>query len=218
MKEILLKIVESFWNLVLVAAFLLLAAGAASSLDIAKWLSFEAQDRIALYIGAAVCFVSAVIGHVWESSRASRRVKALDEAEYGIRILEPRPDMSIDENTRVFGEIGKPVPQGFRLQLIRRWEREPNVYFPTDIPEMHQDGKHWAASACYIGGTSGQGRIIEAALVGPEGMLLFDTWTNCRRVFYQVRQAGGNVGPLFPGINALPSDVTICHRIRVQRK
>lgn len=213
MKESLVELVKSPWGLPLLFGSLLLVGGAAGSLTI-KGFIFSPSDRIALYTGAGLCFFAAVGSYFWAQYTAGKALQRLNVAEYGIKILDPKPDVSVGSTVRVYGKLKKPIPHGFRLQLLRRWETKPGVFYPVQIPAMEPDGEHWLAPDCYIGGFSGEGRIIEAVIVGPDGMLLFDTWSEGAEAFYQARRSKDL---LFPGVKKFPADVVSCDRIRVKR-
>ena len=214
MKDAFLELVRSFWGMVLIAGFLLLAGGAASTLDV-KSLKYVAENRWALYLGAAVCLIVSVTGYIWEKRTGDKIAPKPVAKDYGITIdyLHPGDPIS-NRNVRVQGSLTKALPPGYRLQMLRRWEANPDAYYPVRTAVIELDGKRWTADNCYIGGDPGDGRILEAALVGPDAALFFDTWKTCSDEFNRARQ---NDSYLFPAIQRFPSDVVPCARVNVRR-
>lgn len=214
LKDVFLALIKSYWGMILVAAFLLLAGGAAGSLKI-KGFEYAAENRWVLYLGAGVCLMVSVAGYVWEKRTVDRFTPKPVAADYRINIVEPTPGVSVPTTfVRVLGVIKKPLPAGYRLQLVRRWETKPDIYFPVQIADIDQDGEHWRADKCYIGGDPSDGRILEAVLVGPDAAILFDTWKTCSDAFNTARKSHDF---LFPGIKQFPSDAVVCARVKVIR-
>lgn len=214
LKDVFLALIRSYWGMILVAGFLLLAGGAAGSLKI-KGFEYAAENRWVLYLGAAVCMVVSVAGYIWEKRTLDKTAPKPVAADYGIKIVDPKPGVSVPTTVvRVLGVLKKPLPTGYRLQLVRRWETRPDIYYPVQTADIDQDGEHWTADRCYIGGDPADGRILEAVLVGPDAALLFDTWKTCSDAFINARKSHDF---LFPGIKQFPSDAVFCARVKVIR-
>ncbi|ANB75008.1 hypothetical protein AYM40_21500 [Paraburkholderia phytofirmans OLGA172] len=213
MKDALLALIRSFWGMLLILGFLLLVGGAASSLNV-KGTIFTPENRLAMYIGAAVCLIVSVSVYIWEKPNGDRGVAKPVAADYDIKILDPKPGVSVQAVVRVLGTVKKPLPPGYRLQLVRRWETRPDTYYPVQVADIDPDGEHWTADKCYVGGDAGDGRILEAVLVGPDAALLFDTWKTGFEAFLNARK---NHDFLFPGIQKFPPDAVVCARVRVVR-
>jgi hypothetical protein len=217
MDKALIVVVKSFTTLALVVGAVLIVLGASGSLRIGDSVTYTSSNPIALYVCGGALIALAAAAYFLEKRAGTDRTPIPDPADFGIKIIRPGSDVSVDRRTDVFGSINKPLPEGYRLQIIRRREPTPEGYFPEKIAEVDPTGLHWAANACYVGGEAGDGRILEAVLVGPDGALLFDTWRRSEKALGErTPDQGGRA--LSPAIKGFPADTVSCARVRVVRK
>jgi hypothetical protein len=217
MDKALIVVVKSFTTLALVVGAVLVVLGASGSLRIGDSVTYTSSNPVALFVCGGALIVLAAAAYFMERRASADRTPIPDPADFGIKIIRPSNDVSVGMRTDVFGSIDKPVPKGYRLQIIRRRETTPEGYFPEKIAEVDPTGLHWAANGCWVGGNTGDGRILEAVLVGPDGALLFDTWRRSEQAFAE--QTPGQGGrALSPAIKGFPADTVSCARVRVVQK
>jgi hypothetical protein len=216
MDKALIVVFKSFTALALVVGAVLVVLGASGSLRIGDSITYTSSNPVALFVCGGALIALAAAAYFLEKRAADERPPVPVPADFGIKIIRPGNDVSVDWRTDVFGAINKPLPKGYRLQIVRRRETTPEGYFPEKIAEVDPTGLHWAANACWVGGEPGDGRIIEAVLVGPDGALLFDTWRQSELAFGERKAGQGRA--LSPPIKGFPADTVSCARVRVVRK
>ncbi|MGU7884398.1 hypothetical protein ACV22Y_31655, partial [Burkholderia sp. AW50-3] len=153
----------------------------------------------------------------FQSTSMSARLRADD---YNVRIVSPKDHAEVGETCRVSGTIGKELPSGYTLWVVRRWSSEPDKFYPSGeaVIEVTQDGKsfEWHAERCYIGGrpNSRDGRILEAWIVGLDGLRLFDAWREFDKRFWDVQRKVDGVPVLSPALREPTSDMEKCNTRR----
>jgi hypothetical protein len=217
MDKALTVVVKSFTTLAFLVGAVLFVLGASGSLRIGDSFTYASSNPVPLLVCGGALIVFAVAAYLLEKRASADRIPIPDSADFGIKIIRPGSDVSVDRRTDVFGTINKPLPTGYRLQIIRRREPTPEGYFPEKIANVEPDGLHWEAKGCWVGGEPGDGRILEVVLVGPDGALLFDTWKRSEQAFGErTREQGGRA--LSPAIKEFPADTVSCAKVRVVRK
>jgi hypothetical protein len=134
-----------------------------------------------------------------------KKMGAEDVAYVGVRITSPHSDDKVDEFFIVSGRY-KNKPSKARLQLFVKPEGGMGFY-PQGIATYDSNpDKTWRAE-CHVGGVSGASTILVAALVGPDGQILFDYY----------KKVGDRLGK-WPSIDNLTSDIEELDRVSVTRK
>ncbi|WP_141715866.1 hypothetical protein [Burkholderia ubonensis] len=164
--------------------------------------------------GSAVCTESEL------PSKATFVIGRLRADDYGVRIVSPKDHAEVGETCRVSGTIEKELPQGYKLWVLRRWSSEPKKFYPSGeaVIEPTQDGKsfEWHAEKCHIGGrpNSRDGRILEAWIVGPDGLRLLGAWLEFDKRFWDVQRNVEGVPALSPPLCEPTSDMEKCNTRR----
>lgn len=152
-----------------------------------------------------------------QPTSVSNRLRADD---YDVRIVSPKDHAEVGETCRVSGTIAKELPPGYKLWILRRWSSERTKFYPSGeaVIERTQDGKsfEWHAEKCHIGGrpNSRDGRILEAWIVGLDGVRLLSAWLEFDKRFWDVQRNVEGVPVLSPPLCEPTSDMEKCNTRR----
>lgn len=157
-----------------------------------------------------VAVITAVVGpiavyYVTKHKFEDRKIGAEDVADVGVKITCPHHGDKVDGFFIVSGRY-KRKPSRARLQLLVKPDGAKGFY-PQGVAAFDSNPEKTWRAECWVGGASGASASVVAALVGPDGQILFDYY----------RKVGESVGK-WPSIDNLTSDIEEVDSVSVTRK
>lgn len=159
-----------------------------------------------------------------DGSQPGQSESTLRVEEFDVRIIAPLSHAEVGEQVDVSGTIAKLPPDEYSLWIVRRWESQPNGYYPLKkvnfTPADNGGAIKWIADNCYVGGRPGKkdGRIFEAWLVGSAGSMMFSAWQVGNEQFWQLNKTAKIDNALYPPLYQTTADMKLCGRRFVVRK